>query len=570
MKIHADPKRIPVYFTKPEFRTYTNIKSFIPIEQTYMKMIPYKNLIFDISEELGPNAVRYVKDCITSGNYNAMKNIFKNPYVFGCDLPIDVIYRIHWNLSYHDTTYPKELNKMYFDIETDIIDIIGFPSDGNCPVFMITAIYEPTMTSYSFFLRNPDNPLIIEFEERIKEFVDLLHENFDESYGVLDYKIMMYDNELDLLKDFSNLINMIKPDILAAWNGGAFDYPFMYDRLVNEFGINPTSLFTHPDFKNARQCFYVRDFINYKAEAKKDRFITSSYSLFLDQMQIYARNRKAQSALRTTALTAVAEETINDSKLDYSNESNLKRLPYTGTTGTERMKGNGYTTYAMYNIKDVLLQMGIEKKTSDFNALYNRCMANCIDYANAYSQTRFLDSRGFLEYYLQGFIMGNNRNLSYGEKKEDVKISRGKDINFSGAIVADPTLNSRNGMMILGRRSNRIFTNSVDFDYNSMYPNIIDSHNIAPNTIIGKLYINETASDLFNIINNETEKVISYSLTQQSSDDNDEFDIQSIDPVDNGRKFTEDYLTGNVAVIGNKWFGLPTIEELVELFDETE
>ena len=114
------------------------------------------------------------------------------------------------------------------------------------------------------------------------------------------------------------------------------------------------------------------------------------------------------------------------------------------------------------------------------------------------------------------------------------------------------------------------FTNSVDFDYNSMYPNIIDSHNIAPNTIIGKLYINETASDLFNIINNETEKVISYSLTQQSSDDNDEFDIQSIDPVDNGRKFTEDYLTGNVAVIGNKWFGLPTIEELVELFDETE
>ena len=58
--------------------------------------------------------------------------------------------------------------------------------------------------------------------------------------------------------------------------------------------------------------------------------------------------------------------------------------------------------------------------------------------------------------------MANNRNLSYGEKKEDVKISRGKDINFSGAIVADPTLNSRNGMMILGRRSNRIFTNSVD------------------------------------------------------------------------------------------------------------
>ena len=74
----------------------------------------------------------------------------------------------------------------------------------------------------------------------------------------------MYDNEIDLLRDFSNLINMIKPDILAAWNGGSFDYPFLFDRLVNEFGADPVMFFTHPDFKDARECYYVRDFINYR------------------------------------------------------------------------------------------------------------------------------------------------------------------------------------------------------------------------------------------------------------------------------------------------------------------
>lgn len=571
LQIITNPE-IPVYFTKPEYRNYTFIKSFIEIDKTYMKMIPYKNLVFDIAAELGPNTQSYVRSCMQSGNYSAIKNVFKNPYVFGCDLPIEAIYRAHWNLSYHDDTHPKELHKMYFDIETDIIDIVGFPDGGNCPVFMITAIDERSMTSYSFFLRNPDNPLIVEFEERIHEFVNKLHENFDESYGRLDYQIRMYDNELDLLKDFSNLINMIKPDILAAWNGGSFDYPFLFDRLVNEFGANPVLFFTHPDFKNARQCYYIRDFINYKAEAKKDRFITSSYTLFLDQMQIYARNRKAQSALRSTALTTVAQEIIEDSKLDYSNESNLKRLPYTGTTGTPGMRGNGYATYCMYNIKDVLLQMGIEKKANDFNALYNRCIANCIDYANAYSQTRFLDSRGYLEYFLQGLIIGNNRNSNYGERKEEIKMTRGKDVKFSGAIVADPTLNSRNGMEILGRRSNRIFTNIVDFDYSALYPSIIISHNIAPNTIVGKLLINETVDDLMNTINKETERILTQANEMSDEDDDiidDEgFTTEGVDPEDNGRKFTEDYLTGNTAIIGSKWFGLPTIEELVSEFNE--
>ncbi len=76
------------------------------------------------------------------------------------------------------------------------------------------------MSCHTFLLRNDKNPQISEFEENIDEFIEDLHELFDETYGRLDYRIYMYDeeNEIGLIRDLFKLINTLKRDFLMVWN----------------------------------------------------------------------------------------------------------------------------------------------------------------------------------------------------------------------------------------------------------------------------------------------------------------------------------------------------------------
>ena len=74
-----------------------------------------------------------------------------------------------------------------------------------------------------------------------------------------------------------------------------------------------------------------------------------------------------------------------------------------------------------------------------------------------------------------------------------------------------------------------------------MYPSILQSHNIDPETMIGKLIL-----DGFEHLN---------------SDPDD-------DLYDQGKMFIEDYLTRDYTYIGNTYFNLPTTEELITELDQ--
>lgn len=559
---------VEIYFTKQEYRTYEYNRMFERLDHCDCHIVKYKNLANYIAEQAGPAYVNMIKECKNTGRYSAIKNIHKYPYVFGSDLDIEILYKIYWQQNYSNDT-PKHVSTMFFDIETDIIDIVGFPKDGNCPIFMNTVIDVDTKSVFTMLLRNPDNPLIDEFEEKVKEFVQSLHDDFDESYGEFEYKIFMYDREIDLIKDFFRLINMYKRDFVVAWNGNGFDFPFIYDRLV-VLGYDPSEIMTNKDFE-VRSCYYKRDTRNFKVDKKKDFIFCTSYSILDDQMQFYAKNRKAGGALRSVALNTVAEETIGDKKLDYSSDSNMKYLPYTGQVGTPKMKGNGYATYVRYNIKDVMLQYGIDSRTNDIDTVYSRAMANVIDYRNNFSQTKFLQARAYLEYMKQGLIIGNNMNVTYGSYDE--KGPTKKEQKFAGALVADPENNDYCGMEIFGLHSKYVFTNVIDFDFSSLYPSIIITFNIAPNCLIGKLIINESVSDLVTRMVKAMDKANNPDKNDEDElVEKDEFDDDeqvNVEYKDDGGEFIEDLITNNISLVGNKWFNLPNLEDIIkELEDE--
>jgi DNA polymerase elongation subunit (family B) len=514
---------VEIYFAKEHAINNKFNRTFIEIENTEMHVCKYKDLAYYIAKQAGPDYVQFYHEKLKTRNRGAVQNLHKYKNVFGSDYDIENWYRIQWFLNNHNDK-PKPLTKQYLDIEVDSIDIEGFPKDGDCPINAVTIVDEEDLVSYTFLLRNEKNPQIQEFEDTIEDFVKELHEAFDETYGDIEYKFYMYDDERDLIRDMFKLINTLKRDFILIWNM-AFDIPFIVAR-IKELDMNPVDIMCHKDFPIKEQ-YYKKDTLNFKVENKSDFFKISSYTAYLDQMLLYAGLRKGGGELRSYALNAVAKKEVQDEKLDYSEDANIKTLPYVD-----------YKKFVMYNIKDVLLQLGIERKTGDIDNVYQRAYTNATSYNKIFKQTVFLKNRAYIEYYKQGLIIGNNINLEYGipraEKEDDEE-----DEKFDGALVANPTLNDFTGIKLFGSKSMYIFDNVVDMDFSAMYPHIIIAFNIAPNCMIGKLIIGGEIQDAYKAAASKDGKV-----------------------EDAGKDFMDNLLVGNVANMGSKWFGLPNVVEL--------
>lgn len=518
--------KMDIYFAK-ERGTVDYNRNFIHLKDAEKHTCDYKNILFYIAKEAGPSYMKWMNECAKT-NRGKMKNIHKYKDVFGSDYDIESWYRIQWFLNNNNGSKNK-LTKMYLDIEVDSINVPGFPKSGECPVNAVGIMDQETMTMHVFLLRNDKNPQIEEFENNIESFLEELSVDFDEVYGKIDYRFYMYDEEkeLNLITDLFKLINTLKRDFLLIWNI-SFDIPFLIERIKN-LNDDPVDIMCHKDFK-IRDYSFKFDTKNFNVQNKTDVFKLSSYTVFMDQMELYGGMRKGGGEIRSFRLNAVAEHEIGDEKLNYSEEANIKTLAYVN-----------YKKFVKYLIKDVLLQFGIELKTSDVDAAYQRAYVNVTPYEKIFRQTVFLKNRAYVEYYKQGLMIGNNINIDYGNYVEEEEEKE----KFEGALVADPKLNSHMGVKIGGIPSKYIFNNVVDMDFSSMYPYIIITFNIAPNTLIGKLIINDTIQGVYN-------------------NALDEFDKK----IDLGKDFIDNYMTDNLGMLGKKWFNLPGIEELTDKLEK--
>ena len=196
---------------------------------------------------------------------------------------------------------------------------------------------------------------------------------------------------------------------------------------------------------------------------------------------MFASLRKGMGVRESYALNAIAMEELGDSKLDYTDTSNIKTLPY-----------DCYRKFVAYNIKDVFLLYEIEKKNDDLNMLYSLAKTTRTRISKAMRKTISLKNLAVKFYYDQGFIMGNNHNQTIDEESDE------PTEKFAGAIVADPELNGHNGMMINGKRSKYVYQKVIDFDLSSLYPSIIRAFNIDTTTQYGRLFIDgiEPSKDL--------------------------------------------------------------------------
>jgi hypothetical protein len=452
---------------------------------------------------------------------------------------------------------------------------VGFANPQNNPIDLITIIDGEKKRSFTFalvnrpYVENEASKYMTDkhakeqaekheawrkemYESRHKQEQDLmndieglkkeLHEMFDESYGEFDFNFYFYEDEREMLIHLFQCIHQISPDFLLIWNI-SFDIPYIIERM-KRLGLDPAEIICDEEFLY-KHCYFKKDMRNFDIKNKSDFFNVSSKTIYLCQMELYAAIRKGKDELRNFSLNYIAQKELGDEKLDYSQDGNIKQVGYLN-----------YRKYFIYNIKDVLLQYGLETINEDVETIYVSTYDNITAYENNFKQTVTLRNVQYKKYHSLGLIPGANINQIKLQKDMELhpeKYSKkNKDPDFEGALVGNTKLISPFGKKLYGKRTNYMFAYSVDFDMKAFYPSTIYELNIAPSTLICKATVQ---ADQYEPRGGSI-PFHGFTDVQLVEENKDSF------KGDISAEIFDNFQTGNYLSTGHKFLNLPTITEI--------
>ena len=453
---------------------------FIDSDKVHPVTTKFSNLDKSVAEQTGRLDEFY--NNIKCGNRSANRIIHTDPKIMSSDMNINNYYRKEFAKKYKNNICP--ITKSYLDIEADIINMSGdFPEPGECPINAVSLLMDETNTLYTFILRDKNNPLIDQFEDYLKsndfnaEFMKFLIINVHGWKNLHRLKLkdlkteqIFFDDELTMIANIFRAINILQPDFVLAWNAG-FDIPYIIQRIIN-LGGDPKDIICHPDFPEKYCEYFVDELHKAVPEARGDHADISSYSVYLDQLIEFASRRKGQTAFSSNKLDDIGEAIAKVKKLDFKHiTTDIGELPY-----------KDFKTFIMYNMMDVIVQKCIEEKTGDTNYTFSKAIANNTQYQKVHRQTVYLANRASSTFLKNNnVIIGNNCN-KFNEKPKE---------KFEGAFVADPTLVSDNAKVKVNGFPIKVYRNANDFDYKRLYPSLTQEFNMAPNTQIGMILIDQ-------------------------------------------------------------------------------
>jgi len=242
-----------------------------------------------------------------------------------------------------------------------------------------------------------------------------------------------FENEFELLQKFFMLYMKIKPTILTGWNIDTFDMPYLYNRSCNVVGSNVADLLSP-----------IRN-VHWNKHRKRYMFAGVSC---LDYLALYKLFTYTQ--LSSYRLDAVAEFELSENKIEY-----------TGTLND--LYENDIDKFVEYNIHDVRLVKRLNDKLDFIEMARGVCHVGHVPYEDVYFSSR----------YLEGAILVYLKKLGVVAPNKPPRLEKMGDEKFAGAYVQPPQKGKHDWVF--------------DLDITSMYPSVIMSLNISPETKIGKL-----------------------------------------------------------------------------------
>lgn len=563
-QVSYEPPETDIFIVKPDYRTYTYNKPEERTEVMDRVRVNIGDIRYRLAMEAGEAGKKLLQQSYQTRNPRLLNQIYRWPYSYAADFQPEFYFMRDWYRD-HVMKMP-DLSLAFLDIETEVLDYIpdmdNLADTAKARVNCATVILDKTKEAYTFILEPylpPQGVLSDEaYAERVKlyekqkkdheyllghqdEFIQDLHESFDKTYGKLDYRIRFYpaNAEINLIGDIFRLINTRKPQFCMCWNM-RFDIQYLYYRII-ELNYDPASIMCHRDFKYPR-CYFKLDKFHMEFSKQLDQLMCSSYTIYICQMRMYATIRKSQHKLKSLKLNKIADTILRDKKVEYPENSNIRTFPFLD-----------WIRFLKYNVKDVLLQYGIESKIHDIRTYYMRSHSNWTPYHSMFKETYLL--RNVREKYFeqQGWVQSNNLNILSENKDELDLIMFGdpdEDDNgsFKGAIMADPRMNAKLGLPILEAPSNKIWKNTMDYDMSAFYPSIKIASNMDPITLLYK-----AAFDNMDFISGQ---YLNRSLNQTYREKDKNNKIRELDITGEA---INTFVGGNILTFGYNYFGLPDV-----------
>lgn len=567
-----EPAEADIYIVKPEFRDYDYNKPQERMEKMDKIRVPISKIRKVIQKESGEFGKKISARAEAEQDYRILNQLYKWPYCYACDFQPEYYFMKNWYEKY-ELRSPK-LSLAFMDIETDLIDyqtnMDDIQNTAYSPVNLITIILKDTKESWTFVLKPyapSKNGLSEEsyknrhalYEKQLKshkdlvdnkqEFINNINKEFDDTYGHISYNIREYDREIDLIVDAFRLLNTRKPNFCLIWNM-RFDIQYLYYR-IKALGYEPYSIMCHKDFSDNPRCAFKVDKSTFQLEKQYDYFFCSSYTMYICQMRLYASIRKSQHKLRSVKLNAIADRELRDKKVEYPEAANIVTFPYID-----------WKKFIIYNIKDVLLQYGIESKTNDTITYYMRSHKNITPYNKIFKETHLLRNVREMYFNKEGWVQGNNINIINDSISDESKLFYGitddedeeDKSSFKGAINAEPVWNDYVGIEINGIRSNNLYKNPMDFDMGAFYPSIKIASNMDPGTLLYKASFNNNE-----FINGEmSNKSLNTTYFEKDKNGN----IRNLDITGEA---VNTFISNNILTMGYNYFGMPSISELEKM-----
>jgi len=253
------------------------------------------------------------------------------------------------------------------------------------------------------------------------------------SYTKDDEVVEFYDTEYEMLNKFFQKYLEIRPTIVSGWNSEFFDIPYLYNRAVRVLGPEVANLLSP-----ISQVIY--------SEYKKKHTIAGVSSL--DYLQLYRQFTFGQKS---------------SYRLDYIGEVEvgMKKVDYEGTLNDLYEKD--LQTFIDYNIRDVRILVELDRKLDFINVARGIAHLGHVPYEDIQMSSRWLEG-AILVYLKKIGVVAPNKPPRPKQHLED---------KFAGAYVQEPQAGKHDWV--------------YDLDITSMYPSVIRSLNISPETKVGKV-----------------------------------------------------------------------------------
>ncbi len=334
-----------------------------------------------------------------------------------------------WEYGSEDKLFESDVNP----ITRFLIDNYGDSdevSDGHC---IMTYDIEVEMNSGL-----PD-PLIatneitsIAFHDSItNEYTVFVVGDTNTEYNLERANVSIFRDEVSLLQAFISTWESVNPTIITGWNIDRFDNNYLYNRLkrvLGEYDANRMSPIGIVEWN-----------------PKRERYFFAGVSS-LDYMSLY--KNYTYTELPNYRLDTVAKLTLGRGKVEYN--GNLDQL-----------FRDDLEKFIEYNLVDVELIVEFERKLQFIELARAICHTGHVAYED------FLFSSKWLEGAILTFLR-RNKKVSINKPKRTE--SGG---TFMGAYVKPPKPGLHKWI--------------YDLDLTSLYPSIIMSINISPETKIGKI-----------------------------------------------------------------------------------